>query len=73
MSTDIILFTVYLLFVVVWFVYWFATHHGNRVLDKFTNLELHAFAMLSGALVVALSLYFGYVVLTNFMSASHVS
>lgn len=73
MSTEIVLFVLYLLFVVCWFVYWFGTYQGNRVLDRFTNLELHMFAFLCGALVVALSLSFGYIVLTNFMSASYVS
>ena len=73
MSADIIVFVLYLLFVVGWFIYWFGTYHGNRVLDGFSNLGLHLFAFFCGALVVALSLGFGYIVLTNFMSTSYVS
>lgn len=67
MNNEIIWLVVYTAFVIGWFIYWFGTYHGDRVLNGFSNLVLHAFAFLSGSLIVALSYGFGYVVLNNLM------
>ena len=63
MNNDIIWLTLYAVFVIGWFIYWFGTYHGDRVLSGLPNLALHAFAFLCGSLIVALSYGFGYVVL----------
>lgn len=62
-----ILLGIYFVFVVGWFVYWFGTHAGDRILNRLSNIQLHCFAFLCGSLLVALSLAFGYFVLTNFL------
>lgn len=49
-------------FVIGWFVWWFGTYNGGRTLDKFNNVQLWAFSMLCGSMIIALALAAGYFV-----------
>lgn len=65
--TANILLVLYLLFVLGWFIYWFGTYQGERILNRWSNIQLHGFAFFCGSLLISLGLAFGYVVWNNFL------